>query len=137
MHQAIPEGYHPAYRYQHRVMATIREWDPFLCEGRIFWYDFVTKNNFDVPFALEQIVSPDPRETVLPPIIRRGLGVEFVPIIKTGMDLYSCAGKKITDEIIVHNLHILTSTLMPRPKELPKPLKGFLLRREDLCDGNQ
>lgn len=134
----IPKGYRILYKLSNRsVRASVLSWNELTGVGVLFWTDFTTRRSLKLPFALEQIVSPDYRTQNLYPLIRKGLGGEFVPLIKQELKMYEIPAELKNREVIPFLIKILVPGVSPNYSNtelFAEPVKSFLLRREDLSN---
>ncbi len=132
----IPKGYQILHNLSSRsVRASVLSWDDFAGTGVLFWSDFITRKTFKLPFAIEQIVSPDYKTQDLYPLIRKGLGAEFTPLIRQGLKTYEVPAELEDREIIPILIKILVPRVEPNYNNTAlfvESVKSFLLRREDL-----
>lgn len=134
----IPDGYRVlAGISPSKVMGTVLEWNDFTGEGIIFWHDFISRKIIKIPFVVEQVESPDFRTHNLFTLIRKRLGVEFVPLIKNELKINQVSEKLENHEMLPFQLKILIPGTEPaldlfHISSLQDDLKRFLLRREDL-----
>ncbi len=132
----IPKGYRLLYGLSSRaVNASVLSWNDFTGSGILFWSDFVTKRALKLPFVIEQIVSPNYRTHDLFPVIRKGLGAEFTPLIRQEIKMYEIPAELKNREVIPFLIKILVPNMEPNYNNMElfaKPVKSFLLRREDL-----
>lgn len=123
-------------------MGSVVAWNDFLGEGLIFWHDFVLKKSFRIPFVVEQVESPSFKTHNLFSIIHKGLGAEFVPLIKKDLDLHQLPIELRNNELLPFHLKILIpptqeiddTFIKEWPRQQVKKPRGFLLRREDLIN---
>lgn len=135
MHTQIPDGYKKVFNFSCvRVMGSVVTWDEFIGEGLIFWHHFAIKKSFRIPFVVEQVEVPSFQTHDLFTLIHKGLGIEFVPLIKQKLHIHQLPSELKNNELLPFHLKIIIPKIQGVTHtfiQVQRP-KGFLLRREDL-----
>lgn len=133
----IPKGYVSSSRHHIRRFGTIVQWFPVSGEGYIFTNVSVFHKHFKIPFALEQIADPDPRDHELSSIIRQGMGIEFNLIVKEHKELAKLSYDITNNDLMIWNCKLITD-LHKRKNNSRHWVNlfnnSFLIRRNELRD---
>lgn len=137
MQTQIPDGYKQICNFSPtKVMGSVLAWNDFIGEGVIFWHYDVLKKMFYIPFVLEQVKVPSFKTHDLFTLIHKGLGAEFVPLIKKELTIHQLPKQLKNNDLLPFNLKILiptTQNVNDIVIQVKQPI-GFLLRREDLIN---